>query len=329
MIGMIGILGALLALPQEKELRDLTAAEVVEWMAKESGRKFVYGESLGLQNRRVQVGRDALDSRVAYELGLRLLKAVDIAAVPDPATGTVELVATPMAGKKSLAVHTSVEQLPKADEFCSLVIKVRHVSPRDIQAALLNVASFPQNVLSMEASSQLVLSDYASVLRKMAQIAAQADVAGAAASFRIDIAVLEAQAGGEAALPEEFKDLDLPRLAKANRFKVLGEMSARFKVADSLMGIQQRKTPAPTEATLRMRGARPMIVDMGGSLRGGAGPVFERFTVSLDQEGAPLGILVLQTRVEFRAKAWVVVGIVPGEGLGGSLVVLARAEPQD
>ena len=50
-----------------------------------------------------------------------------------------------------------------------------------------------------------------------------------------------------------------------------------------------------------------------------------RFDVLLERADAPLGILALQTRVEFRGEGWMLVGVAPSESQISSLIILARA----
>jgi hypothetical protein len=149
------------------------------------------------------------------------------------------------------------------------------------------------------------------------------DVAQPFGSFRIAVTILEASKGAEAAVPEAFKDLDLSKATGFNRFKATGEAVARFEFPAMRPG--PAKTPAPTEAVLRVSGPPAVRVEMGGSVRGDKGPGFERFTLLLERIDAPLGVLALQTRVEFRSDAWVLVGVAPTESQFTSLVVLARA----
>ncbi len=317
---------AFLAFSQDKGLVDLKATEVVEWMARHAKLKFVAGDAIGLAHKKIVTTPDALDPARAYENGLKMLKSADLAVIANPETpGVVEIVPAPLAGKKATVVHSSVETLPKADEFCTLSLRLKHASPRDVQAALINIASFPQNVLSSEASQSLILSDYASNLRKMGEIARQLDVAPPPGAFRIAVTVLEGSKGGDPSVPEAFKDLDLPKATGLVRFRVVGETLALFEVATARGPF---KVPTVTEAVLRMSGPPPLRVEVGGSSLGQKGPFFERFTVLLERPDAPLGVLALQTRVEFRGESWVLVGVTPGEGQLASFVVLARATPE-
>lgn len=317
---------ALFALSQDKGLGDMKASEVVEWMTKHTKVRFIAGDGLNLAGKKILATPETLDPARAYENGLKMLKAADLAAISNPETpGVVEIVAAPIAGKKTSTLHTSTETLPKADEYCTLSLRLKHVSPRNVQAALINLASFPQNVLSVEESRSVILSDYSSNLRRMGEIARQMDVPPPPSAFRISITVLEGTKGGDPSVPDAFKDLDLPKATGLARFKVVGETLARLEVPAFRTTV---KTPAPSEAVLRMSGPPAMRVELGGPLRGGNGPDFERFTFLLERPDAPLGLLALQTRLEFKDEKWVLVGVAPSESQLASLVVLARATPE-
>ncbi len=327
---VLGMLGALAVSGQESDYRDLKASELVEWMARESGKSLVYGEELGLRNKRLQVPAGALDPKRAYEVGVRLLKSADLAVVPgDRASGVVEIVPAPLASKKSLAVHVSPDTLPQADEFCALSVRTRHVSPRDLQAALINVVSYPQNCLSVESSGVILLSDYASNLRKLWDLAQQMDVPRAGSSHRIAVAALLGTSGAEERVPEPFRKLGLPAAVGRNRLETLGEAFTRLD-AGAPPAVRPGVPPpaAATDASLRISGALPILVEFAASVRIGGGAALDRFTVRLDRDQTQVGPKLLETRLEIRDDAWLLAGAVPGEKEGTTLVILVRATPE-
>src|SRR5436190_880670 len=173
-----------------------------------------------------------------------------------------------------------IDNLPRANEFCTLVLHPRHVSPRTVQAVLINLVSFPQNCLSVEDSGTLVLSDYASVLRKCAEIVKEVDVLR---SFRVSIAILEGRSAKEASVPEPFGNLRLPETTGSNHFKLLGTGSAKL---DRVVLVQQKPgLPGGSgKNVLRIAGPPSYLVEFGGSVKAEGGPTIEGLTVSLDQE---------------------------------------------
>lgn len=333
MRGILGILTVSLALPasgQEGEYRDLKASEVVEWMTREAKKSLVYGEELGLRNKRLQVPADALDPKRAYEVGVRLLKSADLAVVPgDRASGVIEIVPAPIASKKALAVHTSPDTLPQADEFCALSIRTKHASPRDLQAALINLVSYPQNCLSVESSGLLVLSDYASNLRKLWALVEQMDVPRASSAHRIAVTALVGTSDGEEQVPKAFRELDLPTAVGRNRFTTLGEVFTRLDTAaPPAVRVAGQPAGGGTDASMRLSGSLPLLVEFSASIRTGGGVALDRFTVRLDREQTQVGPKLLETRLEIREDKWLLVGAVPGEKEGTTIVVLVRATPE-
>jgi hypothetical protein len=165
----------LLALTAQAAEPRMSAREVVEWMEAHTKHKFVYSADLGLQHTQVRCKKEDLDPAKAYEAGLALLKTVRLIAVRKEKAGVVEISPAPLGGKAEVPVYTSVQQLPDADEFCSLVLRPRFMDARSAQAVLINMAGFPQNVLSVEDPPGLILSDYASNLRRLAALLAEID----------------------------------------------------------------------------------------------------------------------------------------------------------
>lgn len=322
------VLGLLLAPPQEQKetVSELRASEIVEWMSRHSDRKFAWSEgALKLKEKIVSFTPGLLDAGHAYEAGLSLLKSVDVAAIPaQDGSGAVRLFPAFSGGKETLQVHTSADQLPKADEMCSLQLKLTYTSPREVQATLINLASFPQGILSTESAGTILMTDYASKLRKMAELIRGIDVPRnpPMSTWKISIVALEGTAG-DASLPEEFKALDLPKAAGKTRFVELGRsMMQYFDVRTEIFHPQGQKIP---EVGLRILARQPLFARLSGSVSSEKGRFFiERFSVHQDptDKEAPL----LTTRLYLKEGDWTLVGSVSPEKDGASLVILARAD---
>lgn len=310
------------------EARDtgtLDAASIADWISMESGRRLFSGEDLGLRNRKVRVTPEGLEGD-AYELGLDLLKAVDIAAVPeenDPRR--VTLVPAPIAAKRGVRVYTSVDALPRANEFCSLVLATRHLSPRDLQAVLINVVTFPQNCLSMESAGKIVMSDYASNLRKLARLVEQLDVPRPAQAGRVSLALLSAAAEGTPSVPEPFRGLRLPETTGRNHFALAAEGFGRLETPPPVVpGV---RGPVGGGLAVRLTGDRPYVVEVDAMSFQGAGFLIERLALRSDAEGDRKASPLLQTRLLLKKGEWSVAGSVPSEKPGTSLILLVRADP--
>jgi hypothetical protein len=302
---------------------NMTAEDVVQWAAKKSGRKFLYTEDLGLRNKRIKIPDDLLDQGDPYAVAVGLLKTTDVAVAPSESVpGAFELCPAPTAHKRSLKVQRSVDDLPRIDEFCTLVLHPRHVSPRTVQAALINLVTFPQNVLAEESSGTVIISDYASNLRRLAAIVREID---GLRSYRLGVALLEGSPEGDASVPDRFKDLRLPDVTPCRRFVLLGEASTRL---DQPSGVKGAGPAAEGRTALRFPGPVPAVVEFDAVIRAADAPILAPLILRGDL-GNPAGEgRLLETRIELKDGAWVLAGSVPLSKEGRSLLVLLRATPE-
>lgn len=314
-------LGGLQAHAQGTERGDWSVAEVLDWMGKESGRKFV-SDSHAYAGKQIRITPGTLDREHAYEIGLMLLKSVDLAAVPDRQTGLVEILPSHAAVKRALQVFRSPQELPNADEFCTLSVTLRNATPRDVQSSLAAAGTPPQSGLSIEASGRLLVSDYSSNLRKLATLIEWLDHPPPDTSYLVSITVLEGTNGAAESVPEAFRALELPRATSLNSFKLLGNSVTRLDVPTA-----PAKAPPAVLAAVRFGGEHPLTVELGGVSRGTAGPAMDRIAVLRDREPTQPAIVVLQTRAELREGEWTILGSVPVGTGPASLVLLARADP--
>jgi hypothetical protein len=299
-----------------KDPNGISAATIVEWMERKTGRKFIYTEELGLRNVKIRIHEDLIGTGDPYSVGTDLLMLGNLGVAPHAgAPGVVDVFAAPIGGKKALKVYTSVGELPAANEFCTLVLHPRHASPRSIQPALIGAVSYPQNCICIEESGALLLTDYASVLRKCADIVNAMDVAR---SFRISVALLEGRRGKEDSIPEPFRNLRLTEMTGLNQFTPLG---TAFLKLQRVVRDQPGAAAPPGKNVLRFPGPPAYLVEFDGSVRTVGGPTFDRFTVRSDQEHpAPL----FESKFSLKDESWMFVGAV-NTGEGASLVILARA----
>ncbi|HEV3027044.1 MAG TPA: hypothetical protein VG457_05685 [Planctomycetota bacterium] len=299
-----------------KDLNGISAATIVEWMEKKTGRKFLYTEELGLRNAKVRIHEELIETGDPYLVGTDLLRVANLGVAPrDSAPGVFEIFAAPIGSKKSIKVYTSVGELPRANEFCTLVLHPRYASPRSVQAALINAVSYPQNCICIDDSGTLLVSDYTSVLRKCAEILNVLDVAR---SFRISVALLEGRRGNEEVLPEPFRNLKLTEGTGFNQFALLGNASMKLQ---RVVQDQPGAAPQPGKNVLRFPGSPAYLVEFDGSVRTAGGPTFDRFTVLSDQERP---IRLFESKFSLKDENWMLVGSV-NTGEGASLLILARA----
>jgi hypothetical protein len=300
-----------------KQLDDLPASTLVEWMEKKTGRKFLYTLDLGLRNMRIRVPEGLAEATDFYAFGVDLLRLVNIGVCPSQGVpGAMELFPSPLGSKKSLKVCSSVDELPKANEMCALALHPRHISPRSVQVVLINAVSFPQNVICVEESGTLLVTDHASVLRKCAQIVAAVDVAR---SFRISVALLEGRAGKEE-VPEAFRNLRLGDATGLQHFALLGTASLKL---ERVVVNQPGAAAAGARSALRFAGPPTYVVEFDGSVRASGGPTLDRFTVRTDQDRPAR---LFEAQLTFKDENWMFAGAVPTAD-GASLVILVRAVP--
>jgi hypothetical protein len=304
--------------PAGRDREQMTAAEIVEWMTKETGKRFVYTNDLGLRNKVLRVPAEVLDPKNAYAVGIALLKRVDLVVVRSGNTDVLGLVPSPCAGRMCLDWHRSMDTLPQADEFCTLSIQLRHASPRDLQKILVSRVSFPSDCIANESTKTLILADYASKLRTFGQLVQKMDVAGPARfSYRVRVALLKATAERDPCVPVEFKDLGLERSVGKNHFTQVGEAFAQLDVSSN-----HSPRPSAAEKPAESAQATLRIGEVQIEFSGAAEPeelALEKFTIKVR------GSLLLETRIVVKERNWKLVGAVSRDGSEPSIVALVQA----
>jgi hypothetical protein len=301
---------------EPKDPNGISAATIVEWMEKKTGHKFLYTEELGLRNVKIRIHEQLIETGDPYSVGTDLLRLANLGVAPgDGAPGVFEIFAAPIGCKKALKVYTSVGELPRANEFCTVILHPRYASPRSVQSALINAVSYPQNCISIEDSGALLVTDYTSVLRKCAEIVSALDVAR---SFRMSVALLDGRRGNEDSIPEPFRNLRLTEMTGLNQFAPLG--TASLKLQRVVQG-QPGAVAQSGKNMLRFPGPPAYLVEFDGSVRTVGGPTIDRFTVHSDQERP---VRLFESKFSLKDESWMFVGAI-NTGEGASLVILVRA----
>lgn len=150
----------------------MTVAELLTALSKRLDRRFLYSKDLGLHLKRVslQALPDAAPPAELVGLLESILKSHSLFILPVEGLAghyTVELSA--LATKKGLPVLGVEDAIPAGDGMYTKAFKILG-SPRDAQAALINLVTFPQGCVSLEKEGLLVVTDYASNLRKCAKV---------------------------------------------------------------------------------------------------------------------------------------------------------------
>jgi len=144
---------------QDVNLHDLTVA--VQRITKKT---IVWTEDLGLRNKRVHFVSDkpiADDPDVLWKAYQSILQVSDLTlnSIGKEGEEIFKLKPAPVAGKGNVPVQKTDVVTPE-DRFVTRIFQLQFVSPRDVQAALINMASFPQNVLSIESAGLLIATDF-------------------------------------------------------------------------------------------------------------------------------------------------------------------------
>lgn len=166
-----GRLGGIL---QDVNLNDLTLA--VQRITKKT---FLWTEDLGLRNKRVHLVSDkpiADDPEVLFKAYLSILQVADMVLIPVGKEGEEIYKIKPSAtGGKQAVPLLKGEFLPE-DRFVTRVFVLKYSDPREVQAALINMASFPQSILSIPQAGILLATDYDYNIQRFDEIIKAMDV---------------------------------------------------------------------------------------------------------------------------------------------------------
>jgi len=144
---------------QDVNLHDLTVA--VQRITKKT---IIWTEDLGLRNKRVHFVSDrpvADDPEVLWKAYQSILQLSELTlnSLGKEGEEIYKLKPAQVAGKGNVPVQKGDVIAPE-DRFVTRIFQLQFVSPRDVQAALINMASFPQNVLSIESAGLLIATDF-------------------------------------------------------------------------------------------------------------------------------------------------------------------------
>ena len=159
---------------QDVNLHDLTVA-----VQRITGKTLLWTEDLGLRNKRIHFVSDkpiADDPDALFKAYQSILQISQLILVPvgDAEDQIFKIRPSPTAGKEAVPLRTTDDE--PQDRFVTRVFSLQYVSPRNVQAALINMASFPQNILSIEEAGLLLASDYDHNIKRFEQIIKAMDV---------------------------------------------------------------------------------------------------------------------------------------------------------
>ena len=159
---------------KDVNLHDLTL--VVQRMTKKT---FLWTEDLNLRQKRVHFVSDkpVVDNpEVLFKAYQSILQVADLMLYPAGKEGEeiYKLSLTQQGFKRPVPIRR--EEKDPEDRFVTRIFSLQFVSPREVQAALLNMASFPQAILSIETAGLLLMTDYDYNIRRFEEIIKAMDV---------------------------------------------------------------------------------------------------------------------------------------------------------
>lgn len=159
---------------KDVNLHDLTL--VVQRITKKT---FLWTEDLNLRQKRVHFVSDkpVVDNpEVLFKAYQSILQVADLMLYPAGKEGEeiYKLSLTQQGFKRPVPIRR--EEKDPEDRFVTRIFSLQYVSPREVQAALLNMASFPQAILSIETAGLLLMTDYDYNIRRFEEIIKAMDV---------------------------------------------------------------------------------------------------------------------------------------------------------
>ncbi|HLF94035.1 MAG TPA: secretin N-terminal domain-containing protein [Planctomycetota bacterium] len=160
---------------QDVNLHDLTVA--VQRITKKT---ILWTEDLGLRNKRIHFVSDkpiADDPVLLFKAYQSILQVSDLVLVPAGEKGEEiwKIKPSPVATKAAVPVDRG-EIKPPEDRFVTRIFQLQFVNPRNVQAALINMATFPQNVLAIEEAGIIIATDFDFNIRRFEEIVRTLDI---------------------------------------------------------------------------------------------------------------------------------------------------------
>ena len=158
---------------KDVNLHDLTVA--VQHITKKT---FLWTDELGLRNKRVHfisdkpIGDNAEVLFAAYQ---SILQVAQFVLVPTGEPGQEIYKITAAATANKTAVPFQRESGKLQDQFVTRVFSLKYVNPRDVQVSLINLASYPQGILTIESAGLLLVTDYDYNIKRFEEIIKEMD----------------------------------------------------------------------------------------------------------------------------------------------------------
>ncbi len=161
------------------DLKDVNLHDLTMFVQRVSKRTLLWKEELALRQKRVHFVSDRAvsdDPETLFKVYQSILQVSDLALYPagEPGQEIYKIENAPNLSKRPTRVRAGTE--PLEDSFVTRVFSLQHVKPRDVQAVLIHMASFPQNVVGIDAAGLLVVNDYDYNIKRIEDIIKAVDV---------------------------------------------------------------------------------------------------------------------------------------------------------
>ncbi len=173
------------SLPQEEETREFHVFEredlhsITLLVSRLTGRRMMWTEDLGLTNKRINfsLASPLKDPAKIFRVYQSFLNMNDLVLVPvrgsEEGEQYYKISLASTAPKRAIPVVDGTEK--PEDRFVSRVFRLQYVSPTEVHAALINMATFPQGILRIESAGVVVISDYDYNLQRFERIISEMD----------------------------------------------------------------------------------------------------------------------------------------------------------
>lgn len=320
---------ALLALPAAAQDKTAELGDLLERMAENGKRRFLWDAVAArrFQDEHVRMTGSGAEADAPYAVGIAVLRTAGLAVVSQEGEGvpTYRVVVAGQAQGDWGKTFQAAEELPQADEFCTLVLKLQYVSVREVRGEVQGLLTDARNVATQDERKLLVLSDYASALRLAANYVKRVDVAPpAAVTWRVRVAALEGTGEGDAELPEEFREAGLEKATGRDHFRLLGDGLASIS-----MGGTRPRGSGSGKLAVRVGGELNVDVTMTVNREGAGPPELEPLELRAPEGfGGQHQHAYLSARVATREGEWVMAGTIPGAGKDAMVVVVVKVEKE-
>jgi general secretion pathway protein D len=160
-------------------LDDVNLYDLTVHVQKVTKKDIHWNEELQLRNKRVHYVTDrpvADDPALLFKVYQHILQWNDLVLVPAGKDGeeVYKITQLPLGGKKAIPLVRG--DLDPTERFITRAFSLQNASPRSLLPALATMVSLPQNMLAIEESGVLLITDYDSNIRRLEEIIKLLDV---------------------------------------------------------------------------------------------------------------------------------------------------------